>query len=339
MTPRNLVTDVPGLRVGQAGDARLASGVTVVVFDAPAVASVAIHGGAPGVRDTALLEPEMTVEAVDALVLSGGSAFGLDAMGGVQSALAEAGRGFAVGAVRVPIVPGAVLFDLSNGGDKAWGRRPPYWDLGYAAAQDAAGGGLDHRFGSVGAGLGATTANLKGGLGSASAVTDAGYRVGAIVAVNALGQATIGDGPHFWAAPYEQDGEFGGLGLPLPWPATALDIRIKGDAPANTTIAVVATDAPLTKAQAKRLAVMAQGGLTLALRPAHAALDGDLVFAASTGLHPRAPSLRDLTEIGARAVDCLARAIARGVFAAEPLPFPGALPSWATRFAGAPGLR
>ncbi|HEX4765653.1 MAG TPA: P1 family peptidase [Lichenihabitans sp.] len=331
MAGRNLITDVAGLKVGHAHDQALASGTTVVVFDRPAVASIAIHGGAPGVRDTALLEPEMTVEAIDALVLSGGSAFGLDAMGGVQAALAEAGRGFEVGRVRVPLAPGAVLFDLANGGDKAWGRRAPYWDLGYAAAQAAA---TDFALGSVGAGLGATTANLKGGLGSASAATSRGYRIGAIVAVNALGQATVGDGPHFWAAPYEQGQEFGGLGLPAPWPAEALRLRTKLDAhpeasaPTATTIAIVATDAPLTKAQCKRLAVMAQGGLAMAVRPAHAALDGDTVFAAATGRAERDPDMRDLTEIGALAADCLARAVARGVHAAEPLRLAGALPCW-----------
>ena len=202
----NLITDVPGLAVGNAEDARLASGVTVVVFDEPAVASLAIHGGAPGVRDTALLEPEMTVERIDALALSGGSSFGLDAMGGVLAALQEQGRGFAIGDARVPIVPGAILFDLLNGGDKNWGRKPPYWDLGFEAATKA---GRMFGLGVAGAGHGANTANLKGGLGSASAITSNGYRVGAIVAVNSLGQATIGDGPHFWAAPIELGAEFG----------------------------------------------------------------------------------------------------------------------------------
>lgn len=326
---RNLLTDVPGLRVGHAHDFALASGVTALVFDAPAAASLSISGGAPGVRDTALLEPGMTVDGVDAIVLSGGSAFGLDAMGGAQAALGEAGRGFAVRNVRVPIVPGAILFDLANGGNKHWGRRSPYWDLGYTAAQAAA---RDFALGSVGAGLGANTANLKGGLGSASVRTDAGYWVGALAAVNALGQATVGDGPHFWAAPFETGSEFGGLGLPAPWPENALDIRLKGDAPENTTIAVVATDAPLDKAQCKRLALMAQGGLALALRPSYAPLDGDVVFAASTGLNPRPPNLRDLTEIGTRAADCLARSVARGVYAAKALPFAGALPSWRERF-------
>ena len=329
MTRRNLITDVGGIQVGHAEGAALASGVTALVFDRPAVCSIAIHGGAPGVRDTALLEPEMTVEAVDALLLSGGSAFGLDAMGGAMAALAAAGRGFAIGPARVPIVPGAVLFDLNNGGDKSWGRRPPYWDLGFAAIE-AAGEGF--ALGSRGGGLGAVIADLKGGLGSASAETTSGYRIGALAAVNALGQATVGEGPHFWAAPYERDAEFGGLGFPAPLPPGALLLRTKGARPENTTICVVATDAPLTKAQCKRLAVVAQGGLALALRPAHAALDGDVVFAAATGSSARVPTMEDLTELGALAAETLARAVARGVYEACALPFPSARPSWRDRF-------
>jgi D-aminopeptidase len=325
---RNLITDVPGLSVGSAQDAAVASGVTVVVFDQPAVASIAIHGGAPGVRDGALLEPEMTVEAVDALVLSGGSAFGLDACGGVMAALAEAGRGFQVGAARVPIAPGAIVFDLLNGGNKAWGRKPPYWDLGFAAAQAT---GLDFALGTAGAGYGATTVNLKGGLGSASAVTSTGQIVGALVAVNALGSATVGDRPAFWAGAFEQSGEFGGLGVAAPTPED-LVIRMKGEGPRNTTIAVVATSARLTKPQCKRLAVQAQDGMALALQPAHAALDGDLVFAAATGADVRAMSAHDLSELGAVAARCLARAIARGVHAATALPFEGSAPDWRSRF-------
>jgi D-aminopeptidase len=326
---RNLITDVPGLAVGSAQDARLASGVTAVVFERPAVASIAIHGGGPGVRDAALLEPEMTVETVDTLVLSGGSAFGLDACGGAMAALREAGRGFRVRDALVPIVPGAILFDLANGGDKDWGRRPPYWDLGYEATRAA---GADFALGTAGAGFGATTATLKGGLGSASDVTSAGYVVGAVVAVNALGGATIGEGPHFWAAAFEKDGEFGGRGLPARFDAAALAIRMKGEVGESTTIAVVATDAPLTKAQAKRVAVQAHDGLALALQPSHAALDGDVVFAAATGRSTRAPSLRDLTEIGTVAARCLARAVARGVYEARALPFAGAQADWRTRF-------
>lgn len=321
----NLITDVPGVLVGHAQDERLASGVTAIVFEAPAVAAIAIHGGAPGVRDTALLAPEMTVERIDALTLSGGSAFGLDASGGVMAHLRGCGRGLAVGDARVPIVPGAILFDLLNGGDKNWTRLPPYWDLGFEAATNVE---CAFALGSVGAGLGANTANLKGGLGSASAVTSGGYVVGAIVAVNSVGQATIGDGPHFWAAPFERGAEFGGLGWPAPAPENALALRLKTDRLANTTIAVVATDAPLSKAQAKRLAVQAHDGMAHALRPAHCAHDGDVVFAASTEVSDRPPSARDLAEIGMLAADALARAIARGVYEARGLEVAGALPCW-----------
>src|SRR3954467_5901248 len=175
---RNLITDVPGLKVGHAEDARLASGVTAIVFDEPAVASMDLRGGAPGTRDTEVLRPEETVERVEAIVLSGGSAFGLDAPGGTQAWLREQGRGFAVGPVRVPIVPGAILFDLLNGGDKNWGRFPPYRDLGYAAAANL---GSDFKLGTAGAGYGATTVNLKSGLGSASAQTREGANRGRTV--------------------------------------------------------------------------------------------------------------------------------------------------------------
>ncbi len=330
MSLRNLITDIPGILVGHADDARIASGVTALIFAAPTTASIAVHGGAPGLRDTAMLSPEMTVDKVDALVLAGGSAFGLDAMGGVMAYLREQGRGFQIRDINVPIVPGAILFDLLNGGDKEWGREPIYWHLGFEAAAAAAGG--EFALGSVGAGLGATTANLKGGIGSASAMTSRGFRVGALVAVNAIGRATIGDGPHFWAAPYERDGEFGNLGWPQPWPTEAAKMKIKGDTPENTTIAIVATDAALSKAEAKRLAIMAQDGLAHALRPAHAAMDGDTVFAAGTATALASPSVRDLTEIGMTAADCLARAIARGIYEATPLAFSGALTSWKAKF-------
>src|SRR5665213_120890 len=207
MTARNSITDIPGIRVGHAGDAKLCSGTTVVVFDAPAVASVDVRGGGPGTRETALLDPAQTVEGIDAIVLSGGSAFGLDAASGVQAYLREQGRGFQVREARVPIVPGAILFDLLNGGDKNWGRYPPYREFGYEAAKIA---GSEFALGSAGAGLGATTVNLKGGVGSASAVTRGGITVGALAVVNAVGTTVVGDGPHFWAAAFEQNGEFGG---------------------------------------------------------------------------------------------------------------------------------
>jgi D-aminopeptidase len=325
----NLITDLPGVLVGSAEAAAVDSGVSVVLFEEPAVASIAIHGGAPALRDGALLAPEMTVERVDAFVLSGGSAFGLDATGGAMAFLAESGRGLPVGSVRVPIAPGASLFDLLNGGDKAWGRRPPYWDLGYRAAAAA---GRDFALGSAGAGCGATTFDLNGGLGSASAVSSRGFLVGALVAVNAVGRATRGSGPHFWAAPYERGDEFGGLGVPDPAPADALAMRVKGDAPASTTIAIVVTDAALAKAQMRRVAIMAQDGIALALRPAHAPMDGDIVFAASTGRAAATPDLRDLAEIGMLAAECLARAIARGVYEAGPSTSAARPPSWRQRY-------
>lgn len=326
--PTNSILDVAGLTVGHAHDRRLGSGVSVVIADRPSIAAVHVMGGAPGTRDTDLLAPEETVERIDALVLSGGSAYGLDAASGVQAWLRARGRGFAVGDQRVPIVPAAILFDLMNGGDKEWGRYPPYRDLGHAAAEEAD----DSPFplGTIGAGYGCTTADLVGGLGSASLVTASGHTVAALVAVNAVGSATIADTGHFWAAAHEIDAEFGGLGLPRPWPDDALTPKLKGAVPttgAATTIAVLATDAALTKAQAKRLAIQAHDGFARALWPTHTPLDGDLVFAVSTEARPLADPLADLVELGIAAVDVTARAIARGVFAARPKPF-DRLPTW-----------
>ncbi|MDX2155869.1 MAG: P1 family peptidase [Hyphomicrobiaceae bacterium] len=328
----NLVTDVTGISVGNADDAHLASGVTVVRVEGPNVAAVTVRGGAPGGRDVGLLEPEMTVEGVNAVVLSGGSAFGLDAAGGVMSVLHEQGVGLRVGGAVVPIVSQAIVFDLLNGGDKAWAHRPPYWDLGRMAALAARASAFS--LGTVGGGYGATTANLKGGLGSASALAPDGTTVGAIVVVNAVGTATIGDTAQFWAAPVEQSGEFGGLGSPTRLPPEALALRIKGGAPPSTTIGLVATDATLTKAEAKRLALMADDGLGRSLRPSHAPMDGDTVFAVATqrrslGIGARASAL---TMLGTLAADCLARAVARAVFSATALPIPGALPAWRDRF-------
>jgi len=325
---RNLITDVPGLKVGHADDARLGSGSTAIVFDAPAVAAADVRGGAPGTRETDLLEPDKLVEHIDAIALSGGSAFGLDAASGVQAWLREQGRGFAVGSARVPIVPAAILFDLTHAGDKSWGRFSPYRELGYAAAAAA---GLEVGLGSVGAGLGATTFNLKGGIGSASAQVD-GLTVGALAAANAAGSMVVGDGPWFWAAPFEIDKEFGGRGFPSPFPAAAREPRTKGGVRANTTLVVVATDATLTKPQAKRLAVMAQDGLAHAIFPAHTPIDGDIVFAAATGRRPLADPVGGLMRLGGIAMQVVARAIARGVHAATALPGDTGCPDWRSRF-------
>lgn len=327
----NLITDVPGIRVGNAHDAGVASGVTAIVFDCANVASVVTHGGAPGSRDTTLLEPEMTVTGVDAILLSGGSIYGLDAAGGSLGYLRERGRGIVVGRVTVPIVAQAITFDLMNGGDKDWGRMPPYWELGWQAAQSAA--SAPFALGTVGGGYGATTVIHKGGLGSASTVTQSGFAVGAIVVVNAVGSVTVGEGPHFWAAPLESGVEFGGLGMPPHVTPADLTMRIKGGSPPSTTIALVVTDAVLSKTQAKRLATMADIGLGQAIRPAHTPTDGDTVFAAATLRKPLRDVACDLTEIGLAASDCLARAVARGVYEATALPFPDALPAWKERFA------
>src|ERR1700742_2387693 len=328
----NLLTDIPGVRVGHAGDMALASGVTAVVFDQPMVAAMDVRGGGPGTREGALLDVANTVEKIDAIALSGGSAFGLESGGGVQAWLAEHGRGFAVRGAVIPIVPGAILFDLLNGGDKAWGRFAPYRDLGYTAAAAAS---TNFALGSVGAGLGATTANFKGGIGSASAATQNGVRVAALAVVNAVGSVTVGDGPWFWAAPFEIGGEFGGRGLPGAFTPDMLAMRLKGgpaaNAAENTTLAVVVTDAVLTKPQARRLAMIAQTGFARAIYPVHAPMDGDVVFAASTGERQIDP-LVGLTELGMVAANVVARAIARGVHTATALPFAGALPSWRDRF-------
>ena len=321
---RNLITDVPGLAVGQAQDAGLRSGVTVILPDERAVCACDVRGGGPGTRETDALAAENLVDAVDAVVLSGGSVYGLAAADGVTAWLGANGRGFGLvdvpGVPRSPVVPGAILFDLANGGDKAWGLEPPYRRLGIAAAEAAV---ADFELGTAGAGYGAMAGQLKGGIGSASVVTEDGLTVGAVVAVNSFGSVVAGDGRTFWAAPFEIGDEFGGLGgaglaaQPDDWGLA----KLASAARANTTIAAVATDAALTPAQAKRVAVMAQDGLARAIRPIHSPFDGDVVFALSTARRPLAePAALAVARIGALAADCLARAVARAVYEATPWP-------------------
>ncbi|WP_072792684.1 P1 family peptidase [Cognatishimia maritima] len=309
--PKNLITDVAGLKVGNAQDDALKSGATVLTADQPFTAGVHVMGGAPGTRETDLLAPDKTVQQVDALVLSGGSAFGLDAASGVVDALRAQGRGFRVADQYVPIVPAAILFDLINGGDKSWGENP-YRALGRDAVLYAA---EDFDLGTVGAGTGATTASFKGGLGSASVVTPSGHTVGALVAVNALGDAVVPGTRHFWASPWEMGDEFGGFGIANDvsknWPKTKLSAH-------NTTIAIVATDADLTQAQCTRMATAAHDGMARALVPSHTPMDGDLVFAAATNAKPLTDPVADTLMIGHAAATCLARAIARGVYLARP---------------------
>lgn len=334
----NLLTDVPGLVVGHATDLALGSGVTAILFDAPATASVSTLGGAPGSRDTTMLEPEMSIGHVDGICLSGGSCFGLDAAGGVQAWLRCQHRGTIFAGTHVPIVPQAICFDLLNGGDKGWGRFSPYRDMGFAAAEAAGSGPF--ALGTVGGGTGATTPLVKGGLGSASMEVPGIGRVAALTIANPVGNPLVGEGPHFWAAPFERNGEFGGLGLPpFPWGEEVLRPRLKGlraeeeeGEPATaTTIGLVVTDAPLTKAQAKRLAIAGQDGLARALHGTHLPFDGDTIFAASTGqgsaIDPQA-----LTLLCLAATQVVARSIARGIYEATALPYPEAQPAWADLF-------
>ena len=323
---RNLITDVAGLRVGNAEDHTIRTGVTALVGERPFIAAVHVMGGAPGTRETDLLAPDKLVQEVDALVLSGGSAFGLDAASGVADGLRALGRGFEVGGQRVPIVPAAILFDLLNGGDKGWIENP-YKRLGQAALAAA---GEDFALGTAGAGTGAMVHDLKGGLGSASVVLECGVTVGALVAVNALGRVTVGDGPEFWAAPWEMGGEFGGLGTTRAHNPAAEPMLMKRAGEA-TTIAIVATDATLTQAQAQRMAIAAHDGMARAIVPSHTPFDGDLVFAAATGARALKDPVNEPFLIGHAAAVCLARAIARGVYLAASRPG-DVTPNWATRF-------
>jgi L-aminopeptidase/D-esterase-like protein len=306
--PLNLISDVAGLRVGNAHDMAIKTGSTVLIADAPFIAGVHVMGGAPGTRETDLLAPDKLVQQVDALVLSGGSAFGLDAASGVADALRTQGRGFTVGDQNVPIVPAAILFDLLNGGEKDWDENP-YKYLGRKALKNAA---TRFELGITGCGYGATTATGAGGLGSASSVLSTGHTVGALVGVNALGSATVGDTHHFWAAPFELNGEFGNHGTS---PEFSTDMPKTKFSDANTTIAIVATDAQLNQAQCTRLATAAHDGMARALVPSHTPFDGDIVFAVSTGVKPATD--QDMIALCHAASTTLARAIARGVFEAS----------------------
>lgn len=324
--PRNLITDVEGLKVGNAEDHHIKTGTTVLVADGPFRASVDVMGGSPGSRETDLLAPDKLVESVDALVLSGGSAYGLDAASGVSDGLRRMGRGFRVEEALIPIVPGAIIFDLLNKGDKDWDENP-YRALGAAALRAA---GPDFALGTAGAGVGALTANLKGGLGSASLVIGGGYTVGALVVANPTGSVTMGDSKHFWAAPFEVDGEFGGLGPrldPLDFAETARSKRDWVGPLSNTTIAIVATDADLSKAQLKRMAVAAQDGMARSTSPAHTQVDGDLIFSVSTGKKPITDPVLNILQLGHAAAVCLSRAIARAIYHATPAPG-DIVPTW-----------
>lgn len=315
------LTDIPGLRVGHWTDRSAGTGCTVILCPQGAVAGVDVRGGAPGTRETEALLPEGLNVGIDAIVLSGGSVFGLDAAGAVTNWLAVNSRGYRLaGAPMVaPIVPAAILFDLTNGGDKNWGAEPPYRRLAKSACETAA---AQFKLGNAGAGYGGRAGAYKGGLGSASAVTDEGFEIGAVVAVNAFGSPVMAGSSTLWAWPFEQEGEMGyqnpprsGVSMELPD-----DIKRPPQPAQNTTIAVVAVNAVLNQAQAKRIAIMAQDGMARALRPVHTPVDGDVVFVMATGQRTlRDPVAVQLAHLGSIAADCLARAIGRAVFEAEAL--------------------
>jgi len=318
---RNLITDVPGLRVGHAGDQRLCTGATVVLADAPVRTIVDIRGGAPGTRETAALDVATLSVKADAIVLSGGSVFGLEAASGVTAWLSAQGRGFQLrpGAPRVPIVPGAILFDLMIG-EPLDPEANPYAQLGKEAVASA-----DRQFaiGNAGAGLGAVAGGYKGGVGSVSAVIDDRVTVGALAAVNSVGSPLIPGTDVFWAFALEQGNEFGGRRIREALQQISLDLPTDGKRPppapgTNTTLLVVATDAAMPADELKRVAIMATDGFARALRPVHTLFDGDLLFALTTDAVPIAGDrLFELTRIGNVAADCVARAIARAVYAAD----------------------
>ncbi|WP_297601931.1 P1 family peptidase [Mycobacterium sp.] len=330
----NAITDVGGIRVGHyqrldpeaSLGAGWACGVTVVLPPPGTVGAVDCRGGAPGTRETDLLDPANTVRFVDAVLLAGGSAYGLAAADGVMRWLEEHERGVAMGEGVVPIVPGAVIFDLPVGG---WQCRPTA-EFGYlacAAADDAAGGAA-MGVGTVGAGVGARAGALKGGVGTASRTLPNGVTVGAVAVVNSAGEVVDRATGLPWMADLIRE-----FGLQPPPPAqidafaqlpTASDPL---DNPLNTVIAVVATDAALSAAACRRVAISAHDGLARSIRPAHTPVDGDTVFVLATGaveVDPPAdapaafsPETRLVTEVGVAAADCLAQAVLGGVLSAE----------------------
>jgi L-aminopeptidase/D-esterase-like protein len=333
--PRNLITDVPGLLVGNAEDRDVRTGVTVVLPEAGAlVAAVDVRGGASGTRNTAALETSDIATGAHGIVLSGGSEFGLAAADGAVQWLSAHGRGLDLGPRPIPVTAAAILFDLRNGGDKGWVGESPYRRLGVAACEAA---GLDFALGTAGAGYGAQAGRLKGGLGSASVADGSGLVVGALVAVNSVGSITMPGSAAFWAWPFELDGEFGGVAPPSA-PISAEDLMPFCDAKigGNTTIGVIATNAKLDRQAARRVAIMAQDGYARAMRPSHTPFDGDTVFALATGtieLEPAGPM--GVAKIGAMAADCMARAVARGVYEATAI---NEVPSYRDRY-GKPAKR
>ena len=343
---RNLITDIPGVQVGHAEDNEIGTGVTVITGDKFFSAAVDVRGGGPGTRETDMLSLENSIGRADAIVLSGGSAFGLDACSEVQDLLRLDNKGYKVGKAIVPLVPGAVIFDL-NINDKPHvniiGEHSPWRKLAHKAYKSA---NTKFLLGSFGAGCGATTATIKGGQGSSSwsQIFSNGkkYSVGAIVVNNAVGNPLLNEGPHFLSAHLEFGDEFGGYGVcndlydnvlrAKRLPPSIGKTEIIDDISSNTVIGVIATDAPLTRSNLKRIAIMAHDGIARSLSPAHTSMDGDTIFSITTHQNIKDQVLEniDIVALGARASDCVARACNRAIYEAEAVGF--SKPGWKSLF-------
>ncbi len=318
MESQNSIIDVGGLRVGQAHDASAMTGVTVILPDEAATCAVDVRGGGPGTRETDTLNDGGLIDKVHAIVLSGGSVYGLAAADGVCAWLGQKRIGYAPGPSPIPvspIVPSAILFDNANGGDKDWGLEPPFRQLGIQACENA---GHSLKLGKQGAGYGATAGIYFGGVGSASERIDR-VTVGALIAANPVGSPYMPGTDCPWAWALERDGEFGGKRPPQDYilqAATDTKLAFLKGAGQSTVIGVVATNAALTQKQLKRISIMAQDGIAMAVQPSHTPLDGDTIFALSTGTQ-KCESPVALAEIGAAASRCVARALMRGVYEAK----------------------
>jgi len=303
------------LRLGHAHDSAVRSGVTVLIPDAPLSCAVDMRGGGPATRETDAVGPFATLGIAHALVLSGGSVFGLAAADAVAAALSSRGTGLALvpDTPPVPIVPAACLYDLNNGGAKEWGECPPYAALGRQALANLS--GASAASGSLGAGYGATAGAWRGGFGVAAA-QDEGIEVTACIATNAIGSPLMPDGKTLWAWPFEQGGEFGGRRPGPMAPPPALPPDIKGADTTATCIGAVSISTPQSREALRRIAVMAQDGFARALRPSHAPFDGDTIFAVSPQ-GEAADDPRTTMALGSLAADCVARAVALGCWSAE----------------------
>jgi len=316
----NLITDVDNILVGNAQNEKVGTGTTVLIPPEGSTAAADVRGGAPGTREVGALNPYNLVDTVDAIVLSGGSAWGLESASSAANYIGKTGRGFKTSdnIKNVPMVPAAILFDLNNGGDKNWGDTPPYNKLGIEATSKAS---TKFKLGNIGAGYGAKAGSLKGGLGSASFENAEGLKVGGLFAVNSFGSVVNSETGQFWAASDELNNEFGGMGAPQDLPEDILAGSTIGHAleKSNTTIGIVATNAKLDSKTAKRIAIMSHTGMARAIRPIHTPVDGDVIFVVSTNTFDRELTYREINEIGELGARVCSRSISRAIYEAEKL--------------------